>query len=84
METDTGLITEEQTETHLGDGGGDHDRFAHVVWPKSAVMEAMVTGTPCTALCGKRWVPSRDPKNYPLCPTCREIMTAAGKAIPQG
>jgi hypothetical protein len=32
-----------------------------------------VTGTPVTALCGKVWVPSRDPKRYPVCPTCKEI-----------
>lgn len=84
METDTGLITEEETDVRLGDGDGDHDRFAHVVWPKEAVMEAMVTGVPCTALCGKRWIPSRDPKRYPVCPTCREIMQTAGKSLPEG
>jgi Protein of unknown function (DUF3039) len=33
----------------------------------------MVTGTPVVALCGKVWVPSRDPKRYPVCPTCKEI-----------
>jgi hypothetical protein len=63
---------------------GDHDRFAHVVHPASAVMEAMVTGVPCTALCGKRWVPSRDPKNYPVCPACKEIMQTAGFNVPAG
>jgi Protein of unknown function (DUF3039) len=30
-------------------------------------------GTPLVALCGKVWVPSRDPKRYPVCPTCKEI-----------
>jgi hypothetical protein len=63
---------------------GDHDRFAHVVRPASAVMEAMVTGVPCTALCGKRWVPTRDPKNYPVCPACKEIMQTAGFNLPSG
>jgi hypothetical protein len=33
----------------------------------------MVTGTPIRALCGKIWVPSRDPKKYPVCPECKEI-----------
>ncbi len=84
METDTGLITEQETDVRLDDGSGDHDRFAHVVWPKSAVMEAMVTGTPCTALCGKKWIPSRDPRNYPICPTCKEIMGPFGKNLPEG
>ncbi|HSI94187.1 MAG TPA: DUF3039 domain-containing protein [Jiangellaceae bacterium] len=25
------------------------------------------------ALCGKVWVPSRDPEKYPVCPRCKEI-----------
>jgi len=25
------------------------------------------------ALCGKNWIPSRDPEKYPICPTCKEI-----------
>jgi len=51
---------------------GDHDRFAHYA-PKAKIMEAMVTGTPVKALCGKLWVPSRDPEKFPVCPTCKEI-----------
>ena len=35
--------------------------------------EAIVMGTPVRALCGKIWVPSRDPEKYPVCPTCKEI-----------
>jgi hypothetical protein len=52
---------------------GDHERFAHWVSPASAVTEALVTGTPVVALCGKVWTPTRDPKRYPVCPTCEEI-----------
>lgn len=52
---------------------GDHDRFSHYVTPASAIVEAMVTGTPCVALCGKVWVPNRDPQRYPVCPTCADI-----------
>jgi hypothetical protein len=25
------------------------------------------------ALCGKVWVPGRDPKKFPVCPECKEI-----------
>lgn len=50
---------------------GDHERFSHYV-PKDKLMEAMVTGTPVIALCGKVWVPSRDPQKYPVCPACKE------------
>jgi len=51
---------------------GDHDRFAHYVH-KADSTRAYVEGTPVRALCGKGWVPSRDPSQYPVCPTCKEI-----------
>jgi hypothetical protein len=51
---------------------GDHEKFSHYA-PKDKVMEAMVMGTPVTALCGKVWVPSRAPEKFPVCPTCKEI-----------
>ncbi len=37
------------------------------------VLEARIHGTPLEALCGHVWVPSRDPKQLPLCDTCKEI-----------
>src|ERR1700722_20116039 len=51
---------------------GDHERFAHYV-DKNDMMNATVFGTPIKALCGKVWVPSRDPKKHPVCPECKEI-----------
>jgi hypothetical protein len=39
-------------------------------------MAAMVEGTPVVALCGKVWVPSRDPQKFPVCPECKEIWGA--------
>lgn len=51
---------------------GDHERFSHYV-PKDKLTEAMVMGTPVVALCGKVWVPSRDPKKFPVCPMCKEL-----------
>ena len=51
---------------------GDHERFSHYV-PKDTLTEAMVMGTPVVALCGKVWVPSRDPQRFPVCPECKEI-----------
>lgn len=37
------------------------------------VLEARIMGTPLEALCGHVWVPSRDPKQLPMCQKCREI-----------
>jgi hypothetical protein len=51
---------------------GDHERFSHYV-DKDKITEAMVNGTPVVALCGKVWVPSRDPKKYPVCPECKRL-----------
>jgi hypothetical protein len=51
---------------------GDHERYAHYV-RKDKVVESAVMGTPVEALCGKVWVPSRDPEKFPVCPQCKEI-----------
>ena len=37
------------------------------------ILEARVMGTPVEALCGHVWVPSRDPKQLPLCDQCKSI-----------
>jgi hypothetical protein len=37
------------------------------------VMEARIYGTPVEALCGFVWVPSRDPKQLPMCEECKSI-----------
>jgi hypothetical protein len=60
----------EQLDTRVAEPG-DHDRFSHYV-PKDKLTEALVMGTPVQALCGKVWVPSRDPERYPVCPECKD------------
>ena len=37
------------------------------------VLEARIYGTPLEALCGHVWVPSRDPKQLPLCEECKAL-----------
>jgi len=51
---------------------GDHERFAHYV-RKEKVLESALSGEPVVALCGKVWVPGRDPNKFPVCPMCKEI-----------
>ena len=58
---------------------GDHERFSHYV-KKEKITEVMVTGKPVTALCGKKWVPTRDPEKFPICPTCKEIYSGLKQA----
>ena len=66
----SGTVTEESTDYRVEEG--DHERFAHYA-DRDKIMEAMVNGTPIRALCGKVWVPSRDPQRFPVCPECKEI-----------
>jgi hypothetical protein len=69
-----GFVTEERTDTapKTQDSDGGLDLFAHYI-KKEKVVESAVTGKAVKALCGKKWVPSRDPSNYPICPTCKDI-----------
>ena len=64
--------TQSDVRPDLSHGDGDHERFAHYV-KKQKITESAVNGTPVIALCGKVWVPNRDPKKYPVCPECKEI-----------
>jgi|688.fasta_scaffold640238_2 hypothetical protein len=64
--------TDEDTSTEDGP-------VAHIVRTKpgedatAKVLEARVNGTPLEALCGHVWVPSRDPKQLPVCERCVRI-----------
>lgn len=73
LEPDGGTLLDDRTEDVLDDG--DHERFAHYV-DKVEMTKSAVTGEPVTALCGKKWVPSRDPQKFPVCPECKKIFEA--------
>ena len=92
--TDAGItLAPAQVDPELG---GDHERMSHIVLegfkPEKgdfisagpSVVEGMVNGTAVKALCGKIWVPGRNPKRYPLCPTCKEIAESRGWKVPAG
>ena len=70
QESDTDLLT--KPELKVDDG--DHDRFAHYV-KKGKILESAVSGKAVRALCGKKWVPTRDPEKFPICPVCKEIFS---------
>ena len=72
--SDTDTLMDERLDTRTEEDleAGDHERFSHYV-RKDKIVESAVSGKPVTALCGKRWIPSRDPMKFPICPTCKEI-----------
>ena len=57
--------------THIIDRGDD-PRPADAI-----VLEARVNGTYLTALCGHKFIPSRDPIKHPPCEKCMEIFEFA-------
>lgn len=75
---------------------GEHERMSHIVLEGftpdegdfvstgPTVVEGIVNGTAVRALCGKIWVPGRDPRRYPVCPTCKEIAEQYGWDLPAG
>ena len=58
--------TGEPVMAHIVKTGPDEDAAAKI-------LEARINGTPLEALCGHVWVPSRDPKQVPMCQKCKDI-----------
>jgi hypothetical protein len=73
--TGSGIQLDTLTETRVDTSNGDHDKFAHYA-DKDEVTYALIYGAPIMALCGKVWIPSRDPKGFSVCPTCQEIFAS--------
>lgn len=69
--TSTAVLEREEVREQLQEPG-DHERFSHYV-RKEKILESALSGEPVVALCGKVWVPGRDPKKFPVCPVCQEI-----------
>ncbi len=57
------------------DADTDEPEVAHYA-ESASVTEGYVMGTPVQALCGKIFVPSRNPERLPICPICKEIVDA--------
>jgi hypothetical protein len=70
MNEQPGILLEETTVESVEPG--DHERYSHYV-RKEKIVESAVMGNPVVALCGKVWVPNRDPQKFPVCPECQEI-----------
>ena len=66
----TGVL--EREETRHQTEPGDHERYAHYV-RKEKILASAVSGQPVVALCGKVWIPTRDPSRFPVCPACKAI-----------
>ena len=75
--TEGGVLVDERVEEQTQ--AGDHERFAHY-GKKDKIVESAGLGGAVVALCGKVWVPNRDPGKFPVCPECKEIF----ESLPPG
>jgi hypothetical protein len=64
---------DEKVEEHITNS--EAPRYAHYAESVS-VTEGYVLGKTVVAICGTMFVPSRDPKKFPICPICKEIAEA--------
>jgi hypothetical protein len=65
------LIEKTRENPQLEDEGGSK-KFSHYA-EKNEVTQGYVLGTPVLAICGKIFIPSRDPHKFPICPICKKI-----------
>lgn len=78
MAMETQRLEQTITEESVDFQSGDHERYSHYV-NKNKIVESAVMGNAVEALCGKIWIPSRDPQKFPVCPTCQEIYESLKK-----
>jgi len=75
-DTDLGTVLESDQAEQVDEG--DHERYSHYV-KKDKIVESAVMGGAVVALCGKVWVPNRDPGKFPVCPDCQKIYESLKK-----
>lgn len=71
----TGFKTDETTQERTDEfvqEPGDHDRYSHYL-AKRFHGAGYLEGQEVEALCGHRWVPTKDPERFPVCPECKDI-----------
>jgi hypothetical protein len=68
-------MSTETLESVNVDATTDEENFAHYAESVS-VTQGYVMGTPIIAVCGKIFVPSKDPEKLRICPICKEIAEA--------
>jgi len=64
----------ERTDTQETDSD-ESNQFAHYA-DAAKVTEGYIMGTPVIALCGKVFIPHKDPLKLRVCPDCKEILDA--------
>lgn len=66
------VVLDEEVIAYDEDGEQIFTHYAQ----KDKVTEGYVMGTPVAALCGRVFVPHRDPLKYPVCKNCENVANA--------
>jgi len=61
-----------ETLTDHGGTGNEDPKVAHYC-RKDKIADAYVFGEELEAICGEKFIPSRDPENLPVCEACKAI-----------
>lgn len=67
--------TMERTEIIPTTDDAEPGMLAHII-RKSDEMRGYALGEEVEALCGYRWVPTREPYQFPVCEECKAILAA--------
>ena len=59
-------------DTETVDANTGEPKFAHYA-DSASVTEGYIMGKAVMAICGKLFIPSRDPHKFPICPICKEL-----------
>jgi hypothetical protein len=65
----------EKTELETTELDNGEQKFAHYA-DSVSVTEGYIMGRPVLAICGKMFVPTRDPQKFPICPICKKLAEA--------
>jgi hypothetical protein len=57
-------------DTQMSDPGLEEGKVAHVI-PKESHLRGYVLGETVEALCGEKFIPTRDPSKFPMCEGCK-------------
>jgi hypothetical protein len=62
-----------ETAPRLGDTGTGAPKVAHIV-KKGDATRGYIEGAEIEAICGERFIPSRDPERLPVCEACKATL----------
>lgn len=57
------------------------DKVKHIInqhHPGNSIADASIFGTEVEALCGHRFIPTRDHTKFPVCPSCKAVLESMG------